>query len=299
MTSALSNQPLESPAVAPYQFAEPLQEGLILGRPNRFIMDVAFAPSADTPWASFSPESAPYLRESLALGSANLEQSRRQAEQAGCAVVRCHCPAVSRIGGLDLAGRPALISTSSNPKRKFSQTVEAYSLARPEDEDHPWIGINQTASNRYVEYFLKEGALAAVAGRPAAVAREVTLGDSRLDFLVDDTTYIEVKTPLVQMQTRIPPWVLRLPQAPFSSTDRSLKHLRSLAEALKDHERAVVLYCLYYDNFGFRFYEGTTYDEVLATVDEVRAQGVELWQADFKVTQTDVALEKVYPLEQW
>ncbi len=299
MTSALSDQPLESPAVAPYQFAEPLQEGLILGRPNRFIMDVALAPDTDAPWASFFPEEVPALRESLALGSANLEESRHQAEHAGFTVIRCHCPAVSRIGGLDLAGRPALLSTSPNPKRKFAQTVEAYSLARPEDEDHPWIGINQTASNRYVEHFLKEGGLAAVAGHPSSVAREVTLGDSRLDFLVDDTTYVEVKTPLVQMQTTIPPWVLQLPETPFSSTDRALKHLRSLARSLQDHERAVVLYCLYYDNFGFRFYEGTTYDEVLATVDEVRAQGVELWQADFKVSQTDVALERVYPLEQW
>ena len=46
-----------------------------------------------------------------------------------------------------------------------------------------------------------------------------------------------------------------------------------MAASLADHERAAILYCLYYDNFGFRFYHGTTYEEVLATVDACRADG--------------------------
>ena len=48
----------------PLLFPEPLREGVILARPNRFIMDVDFGKGAP---------------------------------------VRCHCPAVSRIGDLDLA----------------------------------------------------------------------------------------------------------------------------------------------------------------------------------------------------
>ncbi|MFR5090890.1 MAG: DNA/RNA nuclease SfsA [Adlercreutzia equolifaciens] len=109
---------------------------------------------------------------------------------------------------------------------------------------------------------------------------------------MNDDLYLEVKTPLVQMQTDIPPYVPRLPEAPFSSTERSLRHLRELAASLADHERAAILYCLYYDNFGFRFYHGTTYEEVLATVDACRAAGVELWQADFEVTPAGVALKR-------
>lgn len=102
--------------------------------------------------------------------------------------------------------------------------------------------------------------------------------------------YLEVKTPLVQMQTEIPPYVPRLPETPFSSTERALRHLRELAASLANHERAAVLYCLYYDNFGFRFFHGTTYEEVLATVDTCRSAGVELWQADFEVTPEGIAL---------
>ena len=244
----------------PFLFPEPLREGVILARPNRFIMDVDFGDGAP---------------------------------------VRCHCPAVSRIGGLDLAGRPCLVSDSHNAKRKMPLTVEAYSLQRPDDPDKRWIGINQNASNRYVEHFLRGGAFAAITDPVHDVRREVPLGDSRLDFLVNGDLYLEVKTPLVQMQTDIPPYVPRLPETPFSSTERALRHLRELAASLANHERAAVLYCLYYDNFGFRFFHGTTYEEVLATVDTCRSAGVELWQADFEVTPEGIALARCYELEEW
>lgn len=244
----------------PLPFPEPLREGVILARPNRFVMDV---------------------------------------DLGGGAPVRCHCPAVSRIGGLDLAGRPCLVSDSHNPRRKMPLTVEAFSLARPGDAVKPWIGINQNASNRYVEHFLREGAFEAITGPVDAVRREVPLGDSRLDFLVNDRQYLEVKTPLVQIQTPVPDSVSRLPEAPFNSTERAMRHLRELAASLKDHERAVILYCLYYCNDGFRYYHGTTYEEVMATVDAVRAAGVELWQADFEITPEAVALKGYHELEKW
>ena len=264
--------PFEPPrGCEPFRFAEPLREGVILARPNRFIMDV--------------------------------ELEGR--------VVRCHCPAVSRIGGLDLAGRPCLVSDSRNPKRKMPLTVEAFSLARPGDERRPWVGINQNASNRYVEHFLRQGAFEALAGGLDEVRREVPLGTSRMDFCAEGAggrLYLEAKTPLVQVQAEVPAYVPRLPEAPFSSTERSLRHLRELAQALKagrssaegpGAEHAAVLYCLYYDNFGFRFYHGTTYEEVRTTVDACRAAGVGLWQADFEVSPEGVALKGYWPLEEW
>lgn len=251
---------MNMPCCEPFRFPEPLREGIVLARPNRFIMDVDLGDGAP---------------------------------------VRCHCPAVSRIGGLDLAGRPCLVSDSHNPKRKMPLTVEAFSLARPGDAAKPWIGINQNASNRYVEHFLRAGAFEDMTGPADTVRREVQLGRSRLDFLVNESQYVEVKTPLVQIQTPVPAYVPRLPETPFSSTERVTRHLSELAASLEENKRAVILYCLYYANEGFRYYHGTTYKEVMATVDEARAAGVELWQADFQVTPEGVALRRYYPLDQW
>lgn len=243
----------------PFRFAEPLREGVVLARPNRFIMDV--------------------------------ELDGR--------TVRCHCPVVSRIGDIDTAGRPCLVSDSHNPRRKLPLTVEAISFNEPGPGPKRWVGLNQNASNRYVEHFLRQGAFAGIQDGPATVRREVPLGSSRLDFLVDDRLYLEVKTPLRQLECDVPASVPRLPQPPFSSTDRAVRHMRELAASLADHDRAVILYCLYYDNHGFRFYHGTTYDEVMACVDEVRSAGVELWQADFSIDAQKVALLGCHPLEQW
>lgn len=269
----------ERRASEPYRFETPLVEGIVRARPNRFIMDVELPASE--------------------LSTVELAASR-PAERKGYRILRCHCPVVSRIGRLDTAGRPCLVSTSENPRRKFSRTVEAISLDEPSSPRKTWIGINQTASNRYVEHFLSTGELAPVhggAGCPDTLRREVPLGASRLDFLVNDAVYLEVKTPLVQLQLPLPPHVATLGDPPFSSTDRALRHLRELAASLATQERASVLYCFYYDNPGFRFYHGTTYDEVRRTVEAVRGAGVELWQANFAFTPNEITLAKLHPLE--
>ncbi len=158
---------------APFTFPELLREGIILARPNRFIMDVLL--EGET--------------------------------------VRCHCPVVSRIGSLDLTGRPCLVSESSSKGRKTPFTVEAFSLDQPDAPRKQWIGINQTASNRCVQHFLEQGALSTLSGPVEQVSREVRLGSSRLDFLINENLYLEMKTPLVQIQTDIPPYVPRLPES--------------------------------------------------------------------------------------
>ena len=63
---------------------------------------------------------------------------------------KAHCPTTTRIGDIDIAGRPCLLSKSKDPNRKTLYTVEAISLNRPEDNEKAWIGINENAANRYV-----------------------------------------------------------------------------------------------------------------------------------------------------
>jgi sugar fermentation stimulation protein A len=99
-----------------FRFPKRLSEGIMVARPNRFIMLV----------------------------------------KAEGKTLRCHCPTTGRLGDLKLAGLRCLYSTSGNPSRKTPHTVEAISVS---SQGGPWVGINQTAANRYFEFFLRKGAL--------------------------------------------------------------------------------------------------------------------------------------------
>ena len=209
----------------------------------------------------------------------------------------CHCPTTGRVGNLDLSGRPCLLSKSDGPNRKTAFTVEAVSLNRPEDTEKDWIGINQNMANRFVEHFLVNGGFKEMVGNGNEVRREQFLGISKLDFLVGNT-YLEVKTPLQHLQLEIPEYVKTKPVTPFSSTSRMMKHVAELANSLKEHERAILLTCFIYDNPGFQVIERSiNYDEVKATVDDSIKKGVETWQANFKITPTQVVLEKYFPIK--
>ena len=80
---------------------------------------------------------------------------------------KAHCPTTTRIGDIDIAGRPCLLSKSKDPNRKTLYTVEAISLNRPEDNEKAWIGINENAANRYVEHFLRNGGFSDIVGYPS------------------------------------------------------------------------------------------------------------------------------------
>lgn len=214
----------------------------------------------------------------------------------GGETVPCHCPTTGRVGNIDLAGRPCLLSPSSSPERKTRYTVEAISLDRPEDSPKKWIGINQNAANRYVEHYLRSGAFSDMTGG-GDVRREVFLGKSKLDFLVGDT-YVEVKTPLQDIQLDIPEWVKTKKVTPFSSTDRFVRHITELADSLEKHQKAVLLVDFIYDNPGFKVITHSThYDDVKRAVDSAKDKGVEIWQANFEIDAEGVVLRKHFPID--
>lgn len=211
-------------------------------------------------------------------------------------ILTCHCPTTGRIGNIELAARPCLLSKSSDPKRKTPYTVEAVSLNHADDTVKSWVGINQNAVNRYVEHYLQNGELAEITGGCTDVHREQFLGVSKLDFRVGDT-YLEVKTPLQHLQIDIPDYIKTKSSAPFSSTERFVKHITTLKDSLQQHQRAILLTCFIYDNPGFQVIErSTNFATVKKTMDDCMAAGVEQWQVNFEITPTAVNLQKYYKL---
>lgn len=211
-------------------------------------------------------------------------------------ILTCHCPTTGKIGNIELADRPCLLSKSSDPKRKTPYTVEAVSLNQVDDTSKKWIGINQNAANRYVEHFLQNGGLTEITRGCTDIHREQFLGVSKLDFRVGDI-YIEVKTPLQHLQVDIPSYVKTKKITPFSSTERLVKHITTLKDSLQTHQRAILLTCFIYDNPGFQVIEkSTNFETVQKAMNDCITAGVERWQVNFEITPTALYLKKYYKL---
>ena len=206
---------------------------------------------------------------------------------------KCHCPATTRIGDVDVAGLHCLVSKSDDPKRKLKYTVEAVSMDNPDEKEKNWIGINLILSNRIVEFLLNTHQLEKMVSGYDEVKREVSLGVSKLDFLVGNT-YLEVKTPLTTIDVKYGDKVKTKKVMPFSSTDRMVKHIKELAGSLSDHERAILLTVHQYESTEKKPYlHSTNYDEVSAIIQEAVEKGVECWNIELKFMPKGVKLLRV------
>lgn len=209
-------------------------------------------------------------------------------------VYDCHCPTTGRIGSIVFRNIPCLLSQSNDIKRKTLYTVEAISLDLPSETNKNWIGINQNAANRYVEHFLRTGQLSAMVENGNTVKREQQLGNSKLDFLVSNT-YIEVKTPLLNLQVEIKDHIVTTKVSEFNSFERFVKHISELAGSLKQNQKAILLNCFIYENPGYKVPTKHKHsDYVKNAVQSCIKQGIEIWQGNFKITPTEVNLVNLF-----
>ena len=203
---------------------------------------------------------------------------------------KCHCPATTRIGDVDVAGLHCLVSKSDDPKRKLKFTVEAVSMDDPDEPEKNWVGINLILSNRIIEFLLNTHQLEEMVSGYEEVKREVFLGVSKLDFLVGNT-YLEVKTPLTTVDVKYGAKVKTKKVTPFSSTDRMVKHVKELAGSLRDHERAILLTVHQYEPTEIKPHlHSTHYEEVSSVMREAVGKGVECWNVDLKFSSGGVKL---------
>lgn len=250
-----------------FRFNRPLIEGVVVDHPNRFIMNVKI----------------------------------------GEEIFMCHSPTTGKIGSIKMDGRPVLLSESLNPNRKTRYTVEAFSYNRPEDPEKEWIGINQGASNRYVGYFILNGAMPDMISFPENLQSEKTVGHSRLDF-VSDNVYLEIKTPIRIIEKKIPEYIEILPKSSAYGGDRLVKHtteLANYAELMK--MRAIMLTCFQYrrDPDSPYHYDGGAEDlveykdvnPIVNAFERAESAGVESWFVEMSIHPEGVALEKYGRIE--
>lgn len=152
-------------------------------------------------------------------------------------VVEAHCPNSGSLKDVCKAGAPVLISSvPDHVDRKLRYTWEWV-----KDND-VWVGVHTHKTNDWVEKALKEGIITEL-GIPEHIKREAVVKDhGRLDFLLNHSTYVEVKS----VHWRQHPSTKAI--FPDGVTSRGLKHLHALSELVKQGFEAVAFFVVQRDD---------------------------------------------------
>lgn len=154
-------------------------------------------------------------------------------------VVTAHCPNTGSMLGCVQPGARVWLSRSSNPRRKYPLTWELVEV-----DACTLVGINTARSNALVKEAIEAGGIAALRGYHR-VRREVRLDSaaSRIDFVLEAETsrrhrcYVEVKNVTAAVTNGIAMF-------PDAVTTRGTRHLRELAKAATQGDRAVIFFCV-------------------------------------------------------
>jgi sugar fermentation stimulation protein A len=152
-------------------------------------------------------------------------------------LVTASCPNTGSMQGLARQGAAVWLSHSASPTRKYPYTwemVEADLGAGP-----TLVGINTGHPNRLVAEAIAADAVPELSGYPS-LRREVRYGNaSRIDLLLEcprrGRCYVEVKNVHLSRQ-------LGRAEFPDSPTARGAKHLRELAQMVREGHRAMMVY---------------------------------------------------------
>ncbi|MEE8475377.1 MAG: DNA/RNA nuclease SfsA [Myxococcota bacterium] len=141
-----------------------------------------------------------------------------------------HCPNPGSMIGCDTPGAAIRCSTSDKPGRRYRHTLEMIRVGRA------WVGLHASRANAIAARAFEANAVPGFSSI-REIRREVSLGNSRLDFqLTEDsgTAYVEVKS--VTMADG------RLALFPDSVTERGRRHLETLMQLHRKGSRAALLF---------------------------------------------------------
>lgn len=153
--------------------------------------------------------------------------------------VVAHCPNTGSMLGCDRPGSRVWLSRSDNPRRKLAWTWE---LVETADGGH-LACINTARANTVTGELLRGNPPDDILGYDS-IRPEVRYGSekSRIDWLLEASSgdlprlWVEVKNVTLAEQG--------IGYFPDAVTARGQKHLRELAERVRDGERALLLFCV-------------------------------------------------------
>lgn len=150
------------------------------------------------------------------------------------------CPNTGSMKGLTEPGSPVWLSTSDSPTRKYKHTWEM--VGHDLGNGEVIVGINTNHPNKLVTEAIEAGKIAPLKGYKS-LRREVKYGNenSRIDIFLEDPKkgqcYVEIKNVHLMRKSG-------LAEFPDSVTERGAKHLRELAEMVRQGHRGVMIFLI-------------------------------------------------------
>jgi len=192
----------------------------------------------------------------------------------------CHVKNTGRCKELLVPGCTVILAQADNPNRKTP-----YDLIAVYKGDR-LINMDSQAPNAVAADYL------AARFPAAAIRREVTYGDSRFDFHVqngDEEWFVEVKGCTLEIDN-----VGYFPDAP---TLRGVKHLRHLIRAAKEGYRAAVLFIIQMEGIAATRPNDATHPAFGEALRDAAAAGVEVWAVDCAVTPAALTHRRPVPIQ--
>ena len=179
----------------------------------------------------------------------------------------CHVKNTGRCKELLIPGCTVILEQATNPNRKTPYDVIAvYKGDR-------LINMDSQAPNAVAAEYL------ATRFPHATIRREVTYGDSRFDFHIqdgDEQWFVEVKGCTLERDN-----IGYFPDAP---TERGVKHLHHLIRAVEDGYKAAVLFIIQMEGIAAIRPNDATHPAFGTALRDAAAAGVEVWAVDCAVT---------------
>ena len=198
-----------------------------------------------------------------------------------------HVKNTGRCKELLVPGCKVFLEISDNPNRKTKYDVIGVYKEQGDGKPPLIINMDSQAPNRAVESWLKRGA-DGLFGNISEVKREVTFGDSRLDFCIADNegkkTFIEVKGVTLEHGG-----VAMFPDAP---TERGVKHIRELEKCVKEGHGGCVLFVVQMKGVKELRPNDATHKAFGDALRSAAEKGVRVLSMDCVITENRMAIDK-------
>ncbi len=202
-------------------------------------------------------------------------------------VVTAHCPNTGALTGLTSPGLRVWLSYQNNPKRKLQWTWE-----QVETPGGFRVGVHTHRANQLIEEALNDGPLARKF--PGTLHREVKLGESRIDFLIEGEQkwLIEVKS--VTLGPLYPPQGLGY--FPDAKSVRATKHLQSLIQHQQKGHQSVLIFCVQHS--GIRMVAPAAHidPDYAHWLTKAHAQGLQLIALGCELNEAHICASRQLPV---